>query len=636
MTSGGWSGWRVALRIARREAARHWLATGLAVLLVALPVAAAVGASTLSSSLGDSSDNGSYSRMGTADAKIRVTPHEKVTVRYRERGGWMTVRPADKDRRPARKPATVDLAALLPDGTRLVPFPGSSRVRLGTGGSGQLRMMDFDEPMTRPFAEVVGGRAPEQPDEVAISPAAGSALQFTDSTGDLRADADLMVDGRPLRVVGLAEGRTSFYYAPPIYVPRGSVLNQDGGTASFLADLPELTNKRMQSMRDQLADQGVAVLFRDAAQHPDHWPELARKRPPGPVDAEALAIGALVVGFGLVEIVLLVGAALAVGARRQIRSLGLLASTGGSPADVRRVVLARGLLVGMGGSVLGAATVLAAMQLALPWRFDTMQDTLFVLDANWPNVAAIVAVGTVGGVLAAAYPAWVVGKMTAVDALAERFPSGRRPARGHPVAVTLVAAGALGVLGAGRWIAAEYAPRAGGRPSSLPVLGGGAALLVLLAGLIWLTPVLVQRAGGLSRRLGLSGRLALRDATRHRQRTAAAVIGLTVTVAGSAFAGFGLDAALAREASARTCLRTRQRCSYRAATAASPSQRAARRAAVSPGSCRQLPCPRSGSRLPPVPGGSARRRPSGWTWRFAPAPCSWTSRAGSAPTISRR
>ena len=53
-----------------------------------------------------------------------------------------------------------------------------------------------------------------------------------------------------------------------------------------------------------------------------------------------LAVIALVVVMALIEVVLLAGPAFAVGARRQSRSLALMAATGGTPAQARRVVMA--------------------------------------------------------------------------------------------------------------------------------------------------------------------------------------------------------------------------------------------------------------------------------------------------------
>ena len=72
---------------------------------------------------------------------------------------------------------------------------------------------------------------------------------------------------------------------------------------------------------------------------------------PGPIDLTPLLVGALCILVGLLEVVLLVGAAFAVAARRQVRDLGLLAANGGAAADVRRVLLAQGVVLGV--AVLG-------------------------------------------------------------------------------------------------------------------------------------------------------------------------------------------------------------------------------------------------------------------------------------------
>ena len=90
--------------------------------------------------------------------------------------------------------------------------------------------------------------------------------------------------------------------------------------------------------------------MRDALEHPGAW-GLESAAPA--TDPRAVAVGALVIGIGLTEVLVLVGAAFAVGARRQSHALGLLVSSGGTPADVRRTVLAAGLWVGAAGSLLG-------------------------------------------------------------------------------------------------------------------------------------------------------------------------------------------------------------------------------------------------------------------------------------------
>lgn len=539
--------WRPALRIARRDAARHKLATSLAGLLVALPVVAAVVVTTVQTNTDYYSENATYDRIGAADAQLQVTGHEAVTVRYDDRGTYMRVRPANGDREPRRDPASVDLPALLPHGSRLLPDPNASwhQVRLNeTGGQVAATTVALDDPLMRGLGELLAGEAPTDPDEVAVAPVMAEALGLLGDDDQIQPNATMQAGGERLRVVGLAETHDTDNIT--IIVPPGSLLASDRDAQNWLVDLPEMTTGQLTDLRDDLAAQGVAALFRDAVQHPEHWPELERQvSASDQVNAEALALGAVVVGFGVIEVVLLVGAALAVGARRQIRTLGLLASNGGSPRDVRRVVLARGLLIGWGASIVGALAAVGGMWLLVPWRNDSLNVSLQVLEVPWLNVAVIVFLGAMSGLIAAAYPAWVVGRLTVVDALAGRFPTGHRPSRLRPAAVGMIVAGALGAILTGWWIAVESRPK--GFSSGVPVLLGGLALLVLLGGVIWAIPYLVDRGGAISGRLGLAGRLAVRDATRHRQRTTAAVVGLLVTIAGSVFAGFGLDSAVSSD-----------------------------------------------------------------------------------------
>jgi putative ABC transport system permease protein len=49
-----------------------------------------------------------------------------------------------------------------------------------------------------------------------------------------------------------------------------------------------------------------------------------------------------------------------VGARRQVRTLGLVAASGGEPKDVKRIVLAEGVVLGFLGALIGAALGIVA------------------------------------------------------------------------------------------------------------------------------------------------------------------------------------------------------------------------------------------------------------------------------------
>ena len=71
------------------------------------------------------------------------------------------------------------------------------------------------------------------------------------------------------------------------------------------------------------------------------------------IDEAYLAILVLIVTMALLEVVLLAGPAFAVSARRQPRTLALIAASGGTPPQARRVVLASGVVLGGVAAVLG-------------------------------------------------------------------------------------------------------------------------------------------------------------------------------------------------------------------------------------------------------------------------------------------
>ena len=95
----------------------------------------------------------------------------------------------------------------------------------------------------------------------------------------------------------------------------------------------------------------------------------------GAPDVEHLVVGALCMLVGMLEVVLLVGAAFAIAARRQVRDLGLLAANGGAGPDLRRVLLAQGLVLGAVSSVVGVALGVAAFLEGVPlWERLLGQD----------------------------------------------------------------------------------------------------------------------------------------------------------------------------------------------------------------------------------------------------------------------
>jgi putative ABC transport system permease protein len=552
--------WSPALRIARRDLVRHRVRTALTLALVALPVLVGVAAAEVAHNSRYEGERQARIVMGGADALVEVSPFERVRVGYRSEGDLVTragsfSRDRDGHRRPVRRdPAGVDLSALLPPGSRTTPASDFRDVVLATGGIGHVVLVDLRDPMTTGLGELESGRAPTAADEVAVNAPAAAELGLLRGDGTPRPDATLgLADGTQLRVVGVVGqdldesfGGGMTMVAAPTSGLRGHERNR------YLVDLPASAGDAPHALAASLARHGVAMLPRDVLLHPQDW--RVREPAPSPVDASSVAMGALVVLFGLVEVVLIVGSAFAVGARRQVRDLGLLAASGGAPSDVRRVLLGQGLVLGVGASVLGAAGGIGVFLAGVPVYERFAHTHVWTRDVDWVVVAALTLLGSLTGVVAALVPAWSIGRLTPLAALSGRFPLRAGESHAHRPAFVLTGTGLLALVVAGWWTAREYAPPPvtvpeqqmfASQPSVLPLVLGGFGLLMMIGGVVWSAPYVVRRVAGVGRLLPLSGRYAFRDAARHRFRTAAAAVALTVTVAGAVFAGFVMQAVAA-------------------------------------------------------------------------------------------
>ena len=548
--SGALASWRPALRMARRDLGRHRVRALLTCLLVALPAVVATVAALAAHNSRWTPEVTVTETMGGADGQLLVTRHAEVGGK---RALWLSPGPAPGGRGedpPARRdPATVDLAALLPAGSELVRTGRPDRwgsAALATGGRATVRFLELGSPVVAPLASITAGTAPTGPDEVAAPAYAAAELGLLDAAGEPVPDARVeLADGSALRVVGVYEseavlddGGTTLVASPD------SRLNEERNgrpDRAYLVDLPDLTRPELRELTGRLNAAGVAFRPRDSLLHPRAWGLPGDGNPR--LDVAPLVVGALCVLVGLVEVVLLVGAAFAVAARRQVRDLGLLAANGGASTDLRRVLLAQGLVLGVLSSVLGTAAGVwlflgahsrleSSFGSYVPWREEI----------DWRSVVLVAVLGSTTSVVAALLPGWSIGRLTPVAALSGRFPVRPGESRAHRGAFVLAGAG-LAVLLLGGWATSHtFRPR-GGEVTLAPAVAA-LGLLLLLAGAVWATPWLVRRTATLGSRLPFSGRYAFRDAGRHRFRSASAVVALAVTVAGAVMASFLVSAAV--------------------------------------------------------------------------------------------
>jgi putative ABC transport system permease protein len=350
----------------------------------------------------------------------------------------------------------------------------------------------------------------------------------------------LLDPARSVRVVGVVD-EAGERDLEAVWAPPGSLLGPQGAAASGPPML-YLAGDRPVTWADvrRLNAAGTLVLSRAVVLAPP-----PRSRVPyftqgyasdDGRQALALAIGVmLVVTLAGLEVVLLAGAAFAVGARRQARSLGLVTAAGGEPRHVRRIVLAGGVVLGLAGALAGLVLALGLAAAAMPLLERHAGAEFGHYDVRPLELAGAALVGLTTAVLAAVLPARTAARRDPVEALTGRRGQVRTrrrvPAAGLAVAGLGVATAALG-SGIALSRTAGVHPAVGGSATvSAALIAGGAALTQI--GLIICSPAIVGLAGRWARRLPLPLRLALTDASRHRGRSAPAVAAVLTAVTGA-------------------------------------------------------------------------------------------------------
>ncbi|GAA4863625.1 FtsX-like permease family protein [Kitasatospora terrestris] len=541
--------WRAALRIARRDAMRAKGRSALVLAMIALPVLGVAGVDVVARSAQLEPAEQAVRMMGGADALVSLDGRGSTVLQApNHRAESQTVGPTEgqaptpEQKRSSGTEPDVLLPQLLPPGTTLVPVPFGPRAS-ATTKEGRLSVgtteADLTDPVWRGLLDVVEGAAPSGDRQVAATRAFldQSGLRIGDSTA-LRG-----LEATPYTITGVVEYPEDLGSVELVARPGGLIAALDkargseqgdrgnpGRGGDWLVKLPAGQTLGWPQVLE-LNKYGFGATSRTVLLDPparSEVPLYAYKAQHGyddsRIDAAALAVVATVVGMALLEIVLLAGPAFAVGARRSRRQLGLIAAGGGDRSHVRAVVLGGGVVLGLAGAVVGVVLAVALVAVGRPWLEEWGGQRFGHFDLHPLDLLGIAAVGLVTGLLAAVVPAVQAARQNVVEALTGRGslkPANRWIAM---LGLVMVAGGAalalLGsALGAGR---------------GLPVLGGS---VIAELGMVLCTPVLVGLFGRLGRLLPLSPRLALRDAVRHRGRTAPAVAAVMAAVAGSVAVG---------------------------------------------------------------------------------------------------
>lgn len=487
--------WRLAARLARRETRRRPGRTVLAALLIAVPVMAmTLGSVLVRTGAAASSWQAQFDMQWPgADIVIEGTP-------------WSVAERDEMNRR----------LDVLPSGSRVIDHVSVSTSSSALDRDGNPVFFEWtdrqlDDAMLAGSVEIIDGRVPRD-GEVLLDPGVAEVLAL--AVGDT-----LQLD-RPSgtwEVAGIGRHRAS-YWRDLVVVPgfdRDRVAD-DFGSLTTVIDLPDDVTPEQ---RSALAAR-IGGFTRDVEPFPDYS-----------TTGTTLAWGWVAGVLALVAVGIIVAAAFATSARRQLVAVGQLASNGATPRVIRATLALQGSWTAALGAVVGIGLGLAVLPFAttLVEQWFLESDTVGYRYAMG-DLVAIAVTAMIAGTVAAAVPARSLAKVPVMAALAGRRPLAQPPRRLVPtgVGLTLGGLGLLAVAGVG----VSNASGAGGN-TDLFALAIVLAAVAVVFGMVCATPLVVERAGRLAAHLSLSPRLALRSMARSRTRSAAVVAAIAVAVGGS-------------------------------------------------------------------------------------------------------
>ncbi len=237
-----------------------------------------------------------------------------------------------------------------------------------------------------------------------------------------------------------------------------------------------------------------------------------------PTARALVQLGSIVV---LMLLALLISAAFASGARRQLREVGLIAANGGDPVVIRRAFALQGSITAAFGIALGVALAAGAWVLAEEWLRRELWSGRSV-DVNALDLAVSFASVIAAGTFAAWLPARAVSRTPVLAALA-----GRRPLPSPHWSTPTVGLATLGV-GVAMFVGGTDRFSDNSDRGTTQLLIGVGCIIV---GLAICGPWIVAVIGTTLARSGGVVRLAGRSIARHRARTGPLVAVIAATCA---------------------------------------------------------------------------------------------------------
>jgi putative ABC transport system permease protein len=379
---------------------------------------------------------------------------------------------------------------------------------------------------------LIAGHAPQADGEILATTGALRRLGISvGGTAHVTAPAE-----REVTVVGVLDARSmpasqEILFGTPESFGANPDLGTDPQAVVYLPDTP-LTWTQVQALNAH----GAIALSRTVAMNPPRSPSYDQTGYGDRSSATTtILMGSIIVGFALLEVMLLAGAAFMVGARAQERSLATFASVGAPRGALIGVITSSGVLLGGLGGLVGLAAGIGLGSLFMAatddgsatryWGYHLPVGTMVLI-----GVAAVV-VGWAGALV----PAIRASRIDVVQALrgARRPP---RTGRRRPLIGLMCLIAGIGVTLAGGALLVTVTIQNRGTMGQLNWLLSGSLIggpILSLLGLVLCSQRVLRTVARALGRFGVAARLAARDAARNPARSvpALAVIMTTVFVA---------------------------------------------------------------------------------------------------------
>ncbi|MGD1012510.1 MAG: FtsX-like permease family protein [Acidimicrobiales bacterium] len=371
-------------------------------------------------------------------------------------------------------------------------------VSTGTVHGATLESLAPHGPYVGPLVQLIAGRYPTGRDDVDLS--SDLAQLYGVEIG-----GTWVADGTRWRVVGEVRAPTNLNEPFALAAP-GALVHPTTVTALFDATPSQLaTFSPPKSIYSTLVS------------------AIASPEPP-----PALNVGELLVliaaAFGMLFIGLVAVAGFSVMANRRTRAIGMLGAIGAPESAVRLALLVNGVVVGAVAMVLGGAVGLIAWWTYAPHQEQSVGHVVDPAGIAWWLVAVALLLAPITTMLAARRPARSISRLPVVTALSGR-PTEPQVSRRNAIVGAGVLAGGIVIVFAG-----GAAARGGGSGAFVVILGIAATCVGLFLVAQWV----IGQLGLVAGRLPTAPRIALRDLSRYRSRSGAALgaICLALLVAG--------------------------------------------------------------------------------------------------------